>query len=92
MAWKISDGSKLVWKLWDDEYVVFNVGSGDTHLLDSIAAETLGQLERSPAHVSELIHRVSTALEASPSPELAARVEQLVAEFAALGLVDRLED
>jgi hypothetical protein len=39
-------GIILYWKLLEDIYVVYNSGSGPTHVLNPIAARVLQQLKR----------------------------------------------
>lgn len=36
-----------MWRSWDDEHLVFNPASGETHLLDSIAAAVIREAESS---------------------------------------------
>ena len=76
------------WKTWDLEFVVFDEGSGDTHLLDSFAAEVLKVLEESPGEVSGLARRLVARLDLAPDPDLTERVRELVDRFVALGLVE----
>lgn len=46
--------SSLHWASWDDEYVVFDEASGQTHLLDPIKAYILDILSDGSANVSQL--------------------------------------
>ncbi|HXH83891.1 MAG TPA: hypothetical protein VNN07_13335, partial [Candidatus Tectomicrobia bacterium] len=39
--WQLNRLALLSWKQYGDEYVVFNEGSGDLHLLEGLAALTL---------------------------------------------------
>jgi PqqD family protein of HPr-rel-A system len=86
--WQLAEGCRLHWKAWDDEFVIFDEGSGDTHLLDPLAAEVLKLLEQSPGDVADLARRTVARLDLAPDPDLAARVLELVRRFAAAGLVE----
>ena len=76
------------WKTWDLEFVVFDEGSGDTHLLDSFAAEVLKVLEESLGEVSGLARRLVARLDLAPDPDVTERVRELVDRFVAIGLVE----
>ena len=49
--WRITQGVSLLWRSWDDEFIVLNSTSGDTHQLDSFTAELLGFIEKSSVPV-----------------------------------------
>lgn len=87
--WQLLSGFRLRWQSWGDEYVVYHSGSGDTHLLDPIAAEVLKNLECASANTSELLDRISISLDIKADGDLAAMLEQLLSEFYKLGLIER---
>ena len=68
--------------------MVFDEGSGDTHLLDPLAAEFLRVLEESPGDVSGLVRRLVARLDLAPAADLTGRVRELVERFVAVGLVE----
>lgn len=68
--------------------MVFDEGSGDTHLLDPLSAEVLKVLEESPGELSGLARRVVSRLEVAPDSDLTPRVRELVERFVAAGLVE----
>ncbi len=53
-VWKISSGSRLHYRKWQNEYVFYNAGSGDTHLLDAVSGEVLSYLEKNPSTVEQI--------------------------------------
>jgi PqqD family protein of HPr-rel-A system len=87
-AWRLSEGSSLLWRLWDDEYVVFDRGSGDTHLLDLVAGEILQLLEREPETGGALVRRVASALDVPADPALSRHVTQALTKLQAAGLIE----
>jgi len=89
--WKVPSGFSLHWQSWDDEFVVYNSGSGDTHLLDVVAAEALQSLERESANLLELARKVAASLEIKLDDKLSAYLERLVPDFHRLGLVERIK-
>ena len=89
--WKVNSEFPLRWRSWDDEFVVYNSGSGDTHLLDPVAAEALQSLEQESADLSELVDRVSGSMEIEPDTEFSAYLEQLLSDLYKLGLIERVQ-
>ncbi|HKZ08189.1 MAG TPA: HPr-rel-A system PqqD family peptide chaperone [Methylomirabilota bacterium] len=82
--WELSEGSRLHWKHWDDEYVVFDEGSGDTHLLDPLAAEVLKALEEQPADVPALLARLGFV----DDREIEAHLRATLERFRDIGLAE----
>lgn len=70
--------------------MIFDEGSGDTHLLDSLAAEVLRVLEDAPAEIPGVARRIGARLELVPDPDLTARVRERVERLVAAGLVEPL--
>lgn len=78
----------MLWRQWDGEFVVFDVRSGDIHLLDPVAAEALRSLEESPSDVDQLSHRLGALLHLDGEPELSQYMAKLVRELDELGLIE----
>lgn len=87
-TWKLRGGCALAWRLWDDEYVVFDEEWGDTHLLSFVAGEALRSLEASPGDAATLTRRVASSLEQDPNNELLGYVEKVLEDCRALGLIE----
>jgi PqqD family protein of HPr-rel-A system len=64
--------------------VVFDEGSGDTHLLDPLAAEVLKALEEHPADVPALLTRLGFAQDT----EIEGHVRATLERFRDIGLVE----
>lgn len=91
VEWELAEGSRLHWICWDDEYVVFDEGSGDTHLLDLLAAEVLKVLEQGPGAEPALVERVAARLDIEPDAELERRIGEAIQKFRAVGLVEPIQ-
>jgi len=89
--WKVNSGFPLYWQSWDNEFVVYNSGSGDTHLLDPVAAEALQSLEQESADLSELAGKIAASLKIEPDSEFSAYLEQLLSNLYKLGLIERVQ-
>ena len=68
--------------------MVFDEGSGDTHLLDALAAEVLKTLEEFPADVPGLIARVGARLGGDAPLEIEGHVRATIERFREIGLVE----
>lgn len=91
ICYALLPGTKLHWAGWNDEYVVFDEASGQTHQLDAVRAYVLHLLGDGPQSVSD----VSLALRALPAfPADSATNETLgpiFSEFETCGLVNVVE-
>jgi PqqD family protein of HPr-rel-A system len=88
--WELAEGCRLHWISWDDEYVVFDEGSGDTHLLDFLAFEVLKVLEQSSGSEQALVERVVARLGLDPDIDLERRIREAIAKFRDAGLVEQI--
>jgi PqqD family protein of HPr-rel-A system len=86
--WKIRHGSALLWRSWDDEFLVFDTVSGDTHLLDRVSGEALRSLESFPSSIAALSHRLGSTLELEPNQDLAGHIANLILRLKDLGLIE----
>ena len=89
-TYRIIRNCRLSWKLWDDEFVVYNPLSGDTHLFDSFSGEVLRSLELMPASQLELASRLSQETGVDLDEELNKRIGELLLKFSELNLIEPL--
>jgi PqqD family protein of HPr-rel-A system len=87
-VWQVSEGCQFVWQLWDDEYVVFDHGSGSTHFIDLIAGEALQTLVQSPSDVSGLTHSMASRMGIEADSALEQRIRDTLDRFREAGLVE----
>jgi PqqD family protein of HPr-rel-A system len=86
-VWAVPDPNILAWRIWNDEFLVYNIASGQTHHLNFLAGEALRSLEAEPARARDLIRRLADQFEiAEDSPPLQ-MIDQLIREFDELGLI-----
>lgn len=86
--WALNQSASLSWKSFDDEFIVFNATSGDTHLLNRVSAEALRCLEDSPATATQLARRVIERLGLPESHDTERQIAELLFRFDDLGLVE----
>ncbi len=90
-AWRLNPTTRLKWWRWEDEWVVFNVASGDTIHLDPFAAVTLMCLEAEPFALRPLTDQVAAELDVPSGEALSAKLTGVLGELALLGLIEPIE-
>lgn len=76
-------------RFWDDEFVVYNSLSGDTHLLGSIAAQILLRLQQAPSNTTALTESLAPLPHAEMDDELVFQIERILADLDTLALIER---
>lgn len=85
-AWE-SGPSTLLWRSFDhDEFVVFHVASGDTHLINAVTARVLETLQATPLGFDELTRRVAEGLGVEVDGPFEATMAKLLAHLDEIGL------
>lgn len=84
-SWK---ATKLAWKSWDNDVVVFNFASGDTHLLNPVAAHALKILEQKPLNTNELSQQLASSDNLPTDEQLTAHVKDLLSKLDEMGLIE----
>lgn len=51
--------ASLSWRCWNDEWAVFDAGSGQTHQMDTLTAATLMIVEAAPASTFDLLSKIA---------------------------------
>ena len=62
MRLRINTESQLHWREWNDEFIVFDLATGRTHLLDAMTAGVLLCLENGGKSQGELMSELSESL------------------------------
>ena len=88
MNWKLRAGQRLRMLSDDEETVVYNDLSGDTHLLSGIAVSLLERLRQGPADSDMLAGFLASEWELDPDIAPAELAGQLLSELAALSLIE----
>lgn len=86
--WRVAPGQQLAWRGWDDEFVLYNNLSGDTHLLDSDMVALLDVLRAGPCHADTLCAAFRTGLDPDELAALPATLADTLHRLHALHLVE----
>jgi PqqD family protein of HPr-rel-A system len=89
MKWSLISDQALHFRSWDDEFVVYNSLSGDTHLLGSVAAQILLKLQQAPSNSATLAESLAPLLHADRDDDVVAQIEHILADLDTLALIER---
>lgn len=85
--WRITPGQTLRFRQFDDEFVLYNDLSGDTHLLGDSAMHILSELQRGPASGAALAASLAGALACPHDPAFDDEAAALLATLAGYYLI-----
>ncbi|WP_165830823.1 HPr-rel-A system PqqD family peptide chaperone [Rhodoferax ferrireducens] len=91
-AYKINPAASLHWASWDDEYVVFDEGSGQTHQMDSVRAFILNTLVEKSRSFNNLVSELTSTSSLADSDQLNDLVEKILNELCTHGLVEAFNE
>ncbi len=86
-VWAVPLADMLVWRIFDDEFLVYNTASGQTHHLNLLAGEALRSLEAEAAQTHELVSRLADQFEIPEDSPSLQMIDRLVRELDELGLI-----
>jgi len=87
MKWKTAVVSEQHLQKMDDDYVVFNVNSGSTHLLGFVAGQILLQLESASMDKDSLTLKLAAQWEQTMQPDFVQGVESVLTDLQSLDLI-----
>ena len=88
--WHITENQRLLFRSWDDRAAVicYDTLSGDTHLLNPLAAATLCRLQQdTPLRLDALACHVAASLGTEADEALVLSIEESLTEFTARGVL-----
>ncbi len=80
--------AKLLTKSWQDGVVVYNLDSGNTHLLNPVAGQVLKLLADKPADATTIARQLTGQIDLESDPELDDNVVNLLNHLDSLGLIE----
>ena len=86
--WSIVSGATLQWKIWDDQCVVFNTATGQTHLLDPIPALIVRQIDGGRFDSEALFLRTAEVLGFDLTAERRRAFDEVLRQLDDLGLIE----
>jgi PqqD family protein of HPr-rel-A system len=92
MKWQLHPAQSLRLRCWDDEAIVYNDCSGDTHLVSASAADVLTRLAQCPADEASLAAQCAAAWGMADDAELRAQLHELLSALKRLSLVEPIPE
>ena len=86
-VWRLVEGQRLAHRCHDGQCVLFNDLTGDTHLLEHAVLDLLAALRAAPASAAVLAGADGLP---DSDPGILAEFDELLADLAALSLVEAL--
>ena len=87
-AWIVNPATSLRWAELDGQWLVFDAGSGQTHLLDALTAAVLGEVEGAPVATAALVAVLADAMPGTSHESLTAAVSAALNILVATGMVE----
>jgi len=87
-AYWLNPVARLYWAGWDNEYVVFEETSGQTHELDPLRALVLNAAIGGPIHAASVLADLAADLPEMRAEVSIERLNQIFAEFETVGLFE----
>jgi len=88
MILRLNASTHLHWRRWDDEWTVFDVGSGQTHQMDTLTAVTLMFLETDTLEENELISRIAEEFLIPFDMRLSGAMKNILERLIHIGLIE----
>jgi len=87
--WRVASPQAIAWREFDDELVIYDNATGDTHHLGALGGHVLLMLLRHPSGVAMpgLVREILDSAEITDNALLAGQIERTLSELAELRLV-----
>lgn len=86
--WRLSPLVSLHLRQWGDEWAVFDTGSGQTHLVDTLTAMALIVLESGPSSREDIEHHVARTFDLAEPSDVSSRLDEIITSLCQLGLTE----
>lgn len=90
--WQLMSGFAPLWHVWEDEVVVLDRFSGDTHFLDAVSAALIQFLTNSPFEQQSLIEQMAVTYVCEADADFVALIQARLQGLAQLGVIECLPD
>jgi len=90
MFWSINSDCQLYWRHWEDDYILFNAASSQTHYLNNLGADILHFLQAHPLTDQELNQKISEKYDLELDDDTSRYIAGILASMDELGLIEPL--
>ena len=85
-------GNVICCRFWEDDSVVYNQLSGETHLLDGLGAQVFKLISEKAVTRTALLENINSVFEFEMGSDVAGLLDNLILEYQKLGLVTVTEN
>ena len=85
---KFNSACRLHWRYGNEEYVVYNAASGQTHLINELGAIALRLLQKHMLNIDELKRQIAEQSGLSLDSEFSTYIDEMLDEMERLGLIN----
>jgi len=86
--WQQLNGVDFLQRRWEGELVVYNTGSGDTHLLETLSAEIFIHLQEQPAGLPQIVEHIADTFLYEVDEELKTHISDMLVQLQKLRLIE----
>lgn len=87
MKWHVIAPDALHTRAWDNEVVVYETTSGNTHLLDAVTARVLATVANAPADTTAIAQTLADLWPENPAELVHEQVDAILAGLAGISLI-----
>lgn len=88
---ELSKVTHIRFRFWDDDCVIYNQLTGETHLVDGVGAEIFKLVSEKKATRSHLLQNMQSVFELETDSDMEELLDNLVQEYQKLGLLEVTE-
>ena len=78
-------------RFWDDECVVYQRITDETHLLEGLGAEIFKSISQQPSTKQQLLHSLKELFDIPPDLDMEECLDKLIVQYQALSLLEVTE-
>jgi len=90
--WGLPSDTVIHVRFWDDECVIYNQMTGDTHLIDEIGAVIFKSLVEKTATRTQLLHHLNDEFDLGVEFDKEETFDNLMLNYQKLGLLEVIEN
>lgn len=91
VRWAAPGSTRLYWESWGGQHAVFDLRSGETHLLPDLTACVLQQLACCPSTVKEVVEHLRMASDESCNERFLENIEWIILQLQNAGLIENTD-
>jgi PqqD family protein of HPr-rel-A system len=91
ICWTVSGNAVLFWESWGEQHALFDLRSGETHLLPDPTAQVLQHLARGPSTAREVAEHLCVASDQICDEQFLEQVVWLLLQLQNAGLIEKAD-